>query len=380
MTSSMHTEPRRRGTGISWGAVLAAVLLAAGCGAPLTNALFEEDILYLQALPSEDLYVDTPDGAGDTVSRPAPDAVEAVPAGVPVRGARGDTGSAGVSPALPEACVSKTDPCDPDLLRQLTVQMARNLNSYVYNLLVLLDKIRTLEPSVRTENSRTWGPIQVPGSAVFVRLEVTRGSSSFSYELTLALDPEDPAGDVVLAGFYRPGSTAADGAGQFWYSFSVHGDYFPEDVKMVGEMEVTYSTLGDEVYLEVALNDVGERSDNETVDASYAFNEPGDGAGYFFFSQPVEVHDPGEGETQLEEQASIWSSWHADGWGRADIRYYGGNLGEVVASGIECWDPAQSPVYAFMPGCPYDVSLWEPELCIESAVGWNQEVTSEQVR
>ncbi len=337
-------------------AAATALLAPSGCGEPFTNALFEEDILYLDALPSDVLYVDTPEDSGGSVSRPAP---------------------AEAAAALPAACAAATNPCDPDMLRQFTVQVARSLNEQIYYLLSLLDKIRTFDPTLRTDNSRVWGPILVPGSDVYVRLEVTRGTATFSYEMTLSYDPNDPT-DIVLAGFYRPGSTADEGVGQFSYSFTVHRDYFPDEVSMDGEMDVAYSTLGDEVDLDVTLDDMGEPGE-EPFDAAYAFYAPGDGSGLFYFSQEAEIVEPDEGEPQLLEQASIWSGWKEDGWGRADIRYYGGNLGDVVAGGVECWDPGQTPVYAYLAGCVYDPSLWDATLCIEPSIGWNEE-TDETTR
>ncbi len=344
-TGTLQNSDRARPRLVPIGTIAIALTVGlAGCGEPFSNAMFEEDILYLEALPSDVLYLKTPEETANPVARP---------------------GEASAEPR-------DTDVCDPDLLRTFTVQTAETLNSYIYNLLTLLDKIRSNPPSQRTENSRVWGPFPVPDSDVYVRLEVTRGQTLFSYEVTLSYDPED-MNDVVLSGFFRPGSTADEGAGQFSYAFTIHQAYFPDDVKVAGNMDVTYSTLGPRVTVDADLNDI-VRPGQEPVDALYAYDAPGDGSGLFFFSQPVEVVGPAAGEPQLPEQGSVWSGWHEDGWGRSDIRYDGGNLGDKVVGGVECWNPAQEPVYAYMAGCPFDGSAWDSSLCIESSIGWNEEV------
>ncbi len=329
---------------------LVTSMVLAGCGAPFTNAPFEDDARFLSALPDrETLEVGAPDAQA---------ARESVPSKCR---ASGNADSSGEQGARSDA--SGSDDCDPDTLRVMTYDTVTQMNAYVADLLEVLDAIRSHPPTTRTEDSRIWGPVWSDSLSAWMRLEVVWVEPVFQYALSLSLEAED-AGDPLLYGRYQPGSTADEGQGSFTFDFTTRSTYHPDTIR-TGTMDVIYDTRGEGLELEVEGHALGQEGNSTTIDESYAYSGQGDGSGSFYFSKPVDVY----GDEAVLEQASIWGIWQADGQGRSDLEFQGGDLGAYQATATECWSAAQTPTWSSMAGCD---PVGSSDTCLASAKGWNE--------
>jgi hypothetical protein len=132
---------------------------------------------------------------------------------------------------------------------------------------------------------------------------------------------------------------------------------------------VDYNTWGASRDLSLLGYDLTEEGSSAAgIDEEYAFYTPGDGSGLFYFGLPANVY----GDDNLE-QVRFYSSWQGTGLGRADASFQGGDLGNYVATAVQCWADDQSLLYFQNPGC--DVEGAESS-CVASVVGWPDESTA----
>ena len=275
--------------------LLLAALIGGGCGDPFTNRPFEDDALFLAALPTaEQLEVGGPSGGSPS----------------------GQAATGEVSERARSATCARTDAsCNPDLYRQYTVGVANEVNGFTLEILETLDEIRAHEPTSRTEDSRVWGPWRLR-EELWGRLEVVREAGDFRYELTLA-PARDTAWSLLLEGHFSPGSTADEGNGTLTYDFAVQEAFRPGGHFVAGTLDAVYSTRGDGLELEMEGVDLLEADSAAPTDRSYQYREPGDGSGCFYFQKEDDLIE-GEGDPERGlELVTIWSCWDLTGRGRS---------------------------------------------------------------
>lgn len=212
-----------------------------------------------------------------------------------------------------------------------TVQSAQNINTGVENIIGLLDLIRTLSPTERTDTSRTWGPFRDNDVRFENRVVITRtGADTFGYALQ-----QRPAGKgeyvSVLTGTFV-GATARNGHGTLDYEAAplISIGHPPSDPNL---QSLRFVYANDSIPRTVNTTIVGKDPQNGSVGTvTYTYSEAPDvGDLDFDFTTPSAW-----GTFDLR----IQSRWLADGGA-------GHALGRGTASGLpagtavhleQCWD------------------------------------------
>ena len=283
------------------------LIVAVGlAGCDLSNRLFEEDALFLRAVPTvEDVTVEHP-GAED-----AEDAEDA---------ARGDDEIPAQIP--PQARM-----------------VAEDVNGTVFWFLGVLDWIMDQPITTRTEHSRVWGPFEPEaGSSAWYRLTVERNPDNprfFSYSIDGSADGEGGWEPVLFGEFARGGGDLLrEGIGNFCWDADAQADL--EEDGGGGLMCVEHVRTDDKIRLHVVFHD-WLQPDGQRTRFSYFFAHREGGGGVLEYRTEADFVGDGDGLRELSETRVRWTR---QGPGRADFLLSGGTLdvagGEV--SGSECWD------------------------------------------
>lgn len=232
----------------------------------------------------------------------------------------------------------------------LTRAATVTINGGTLFVLGLVKAITDHRPTTVNENEAVWGPWT--GDAldpITWKLTVTRGEESFTYALEGKPKAEgDDAYVVVLSGSHVPGAQKHFGSGSFLLDFDAR-QQLPEAGNDIGTIEVTYARIveGGKVNVEAEL--VGVRDgEGGTGDFSYRYEKnPGQG-GSFDFMTLKDVHD----FASQNEKLTVHSRWLESGAGRSDYRVTGGDLGDGIATGNECWDTAFNSQYLALSYAP----------------------------
>jgi hypothetical protein len=274
--------------------VLMYVLGLLACG-DVSNALFEEDALFLAALPAEGEHTMSVEGDDGVAARALGDRAEQ---------------------------------------RSTSIEVAAGVNGPVLALLHGLDGVRSLPPSSRSENGRTWGPYQVDDAELTVEMSRPR-DGEYDYALTATRDGETAE---ILAGTHYAGATVATGDGAFTFDGGRASAWFG-DGAWSGVLTVDYDLRSGQDLL-VDIEGV-TTAGGETVDAEYSFHREG-GAGELQFHVPADV--PDDGSDELVDIVMV-TRWVDDEGGRADGTYTGGGLAGRTWNWAQCWAPGGGLVY-----------------------------------
>jgi hypothetical protein len=267
-------------------AALALLAAASGCG-----TWSNEDIAFVEALPtSQALKVALPASAGQALcAPPGPSAVWgwAKPAG-------------------------------------------DGLNALADVVLGFVDLVKSVTPTTRAADARTWGPFQDskhPGKEV--RVTMTRGPDADGtpvYTYAFEARPEGGDFEAVLDGTFR-GESAAAGTGQFALHFAtlraLGMDDHPES-DPTGDLTIQYDKTADPRTL--GLDVQTETATLEAFDYGYAGYASGKGFFHYAFINPQ------------QQRYVVDARFDAAGAGRADVSLV---LGSNLTLGYsECWDSA----------------------------------------
>ena len=298
----MNTKHRheRKAVG-AWGAILA--LAVAGCG-----NYSNEDLDYLSALPqTDDLSVEAPK-------------------------------------------MSAVRPAQEDDALQITTDVTKTLNTMAYDLLALVDQIRSGYPTSRKGDLRVWGPGPADGNPgwqfEFTMMKIAATATTpvtFSYDL-LMIPPgatEDGALTVLAGTFQATGG--ARGVG--------HLELTPGPARDAGAtlsgldklMTLTIDYDTQDWPRTLTINVVNIPTVDPTMDAlnatyDYERAQNGDGAMTFTFLKDVIPGPLGVDTLQ------ITSHWQGTGAGRSDIAVTGGD-GAGQISWTDCWAADATTAY-----------------------------------
>ncbi len=271
------------------------LLLLAACGpGSISNAIFAEDALFLDALPAEERHTLSVESA----VRRAPTATSDVA-------------------ALPADA--------PELLRMSAV-IAGEGNAGVRAVLGLVDVVRQARPTRRDVDLRAWGPWPWGGATVEAQVQ-RNGPGTFDWRfVALGAGVEH----VIIAGDHVAGDTVAAGDGGFVYDAAAAA-------AAVGEVDHGRATIDYDnrigTDLIVWYTDLVDDAGAPAPDSAYAFRSI-DGEGDFQYATQLDVE--WDASAALVD-ARARTRWIDGVGGRADAVLSGGGF-DADFTWTQCWD------------------------------------------
>jgi hypothetical protein len=240
-----------------------------------------------------------------------------------------------VSIPIRSAAVTLADEAE---LAHFTHQVSDGLNGLTSALLGIVDGVRSLSPTSRTPDSRTWGPFPAdkhPGWQV--RMIVSRDpadATQLDYQLAFHLaGGADTDWPLLLSGWFRADGTARQGTGHFAIDTApVRAENLDPDLGMLDHMAVDYQTGGDPVTIDMDITNLADPTmPSAPTSATYAFASSSDGRRQMTFDFTANVV-PGP----AVETTTITSQWLDSGEGQGSLTILAGDgagLGEK-----QCWN------------------------------------------
>ena len=263
------------------------VLTLLACG-NVSNAVFAEDAEFVAALPAEDRT--TLDLPGTSL----------------VSGTKAELGEV------------------PELLA-ISLDVAVTVNSAIFDILGLVDDVRTIAPSARTRDTRSWGPLPACGGDLTAEV-VRSGASQFDWRFNgaNALGSAD-----FLTGTHYAGSSVAAGDGQFTWDHARYGAFCGEE--SAGRLIVDYDNR-EGVDLLVTL-DALQSGTQDIWDADYAYRYA-DESGDFQYLTTYDIEDD---DTDELATVAVRTRWSRTLGGRSDAVLTGGALEDRIVQWTQCW-------------------------------------------
>lgn len=288
----------------------ALLCLLAACGGNFSN----EDLEYLNALPTR----------------------EALASKLP---SNGTSSGSGLAQRQDQLSVG-----DPSQLYQDTKKASTDFNNGLDGLLSLLENIRTVPPTTRELDRRTWGPYpdnNNPGNVV--RFVMTRAGEVFNYHL----DFKPTAGGEDAWWSFLEGSFKADagiriGEGDLhlFISDAVAKGINVGDLRGLKQLDVGYQNKALPSRVEMIFSTPPTPPVTTAPAVDYIYRELPGGFGEMHFLLTGTDWVPGN----LKEDVEITSRWTPDHGGVATFVIRAGDL--QGASYKECWDAKNQLTYA----------------------------------
>jgi len=229
---------------------------------------------------------------------------------------------------------------DPSGFLAETTTVATDVNTFIGDTLDAIGAITEFEPTWADDGADkvVWGPWADAG--VEGMLAVERFEDDH-YEWALLGRPEGADDDAwvgLIGGEVDPGATETTGSGTFGVDFDAWTARDPA-LGATGMFVSTYDVRDDGTDAEAAFENFSDPTISEPINAGYRYGEGADG-GYMDFAYEANIDDGGMPETVI-----LRSRWVADGAGRGDAYFTGGDLGALVYQVSECWDSAGVVVF-----------------------------------
>ena len=233
-----------------------------------------------------------------------------------------------------------------------TVDLTRDVNYYIYDLLGAIDEITSYPPTTFDGETAVWGPWDNGGlSPVDARFTMTNVSGQH-FDFVWEWRDKDLSGEedwvVIWDGEVEASeSTQRRGVGNFHFDYWALDSLDPTwDVS--GEINVDYDTLIDGRRIDIEFLDFVGEEDDEPLDGVYKYHEHADLTGEFLFDVWANISE--EPEDTAEEHLWFNTRWNPDGDGRCDVRFTDGDLPANDppldwATASECWDHDFARVY-----------------------------------
>ncbi len=297
---------------------IAFALTLALSGCDLSNELFEEDQLFVRAVPTvDDVRTEHPtsrDDEGELTDEDGARGGDFVPAAIP-----------------PQARA-----------------IAEGVNGQVFYFLGLVQWVRNQPITTRGRDRRIWGPYPVEaedGDVLgSVRMVVTRDPDAprlFEYVVVYSWDAaedvdEETEWDPVLYGEFSRGGGGGllrEGVGSYCFEADLATGHDPSWASG-GRMCVEHQRIGDRITLWVELYD-WLLEDGSRTRLSYFFNHREDRGGVLEYVTREDL----VGGDGLRETLATRVRWRVGGPGRADLLLSGGSLLGGAVPATECWGP-----------------------------------------
>jgi hypothetical protein len=230
-----------------------------------------------------------------------------------------------------------------------------DFNALLDGLLTIVEYIRTLPPTSRTKDSRTWGPFSDDKNQGYEsRLVITRiDAQHFEWHIQshLKTSGEDAWFDVAVGNFQATGGIRK-GKGRVEL-------FIAENVSKLKTLEafgpvahITTGYITDTDPLQVNMTFTFSANDAGYSELGYGYQENGDKAGKINFG--LRTLDPNV--LFLDTTAG----WLPSGAGKATALVTEGNYKN--AQSTECWDTSFNTTYAFQ-NWPGGVNIGDPASC-----------------
>ena len=239
-------------------------------------------------------------------------------------------------------------------LAKQTHNVVKVFNGLMFEMLGLVDLIRSFPPSERGPNMRSWGPVREdkPSQRAWQwRFVVERTApKTFAYELLLSRIAEPNTEWPLLTGEFTSAEGARRGVGSFTMAtdtLRAQGFPFDDGGLKIRSIDVEYATAELPIMVHMELLTYPDPADTSmwvTTMYDYGAQENGQGALRFSISGNL---DPA---TPAIETLTVTSRWLPTGEGRAEARI---ELGDGIgATETQCWGPDFNPTYTDKPWAP----------------------------
>ena len=259
--------------------------VVAGCGAEFSNAPFEQDARFVDAIPrAAELRLSAP------------------------------VGQIGVRALAAE----------PAELYVFTRTTTLNINRSVFDQLREIDRLLGNPPSERTDDRRVWGPFRHPLDPHESRLVTKRVDDGFEWALGFRPKDSDDGFDEPIVGSFAPEGGPRSGHGRVTFDLDASRAFGGAGE---GVVDVEYDKKDGELDLVLTFTGYRPNPSAARLDTQYAFRRGPDGSGafeYAFF---------GDEDAVVE----VRSRWQSDGAGRADARVSGLPDTPLTIIVSECW-------------------------------------------
>jgi hypothetical protein len=231
-------------------------------------------------------------------------------------------------------------------LARMTHDVTTSLNGLVGAIVTIVDAVRTLSPTSRTSDSRTWGPYPAekhPGWQV--QMTITRdGADPMQLDYTLAFHRAggpDTDWPVLLSGWFRAGQTARLGSGYFTITTAaLDAEGFDNGFGMLDHMEATYDTGADPITITMMITNLPDPTQaNAIATAGYQYAASQDGRHQMTFDLSGNVV-PGP----LVEAVRVTSQWLDSGEGTGMLTVLSGDAAGSTED--QCWNQLFQPIYS----------------------------------
>jgi hypothetical protein len=227
----------------------------------------------------------------------------------------------------------------------LTRGVSVDLNFGAAYVLILVRTIVAFPVTSIDGDTYIWGPWTDALNPSEYRLTVREsaaGEYSWSLEGRRKAEGASAAYASVVAGLAIPGQPF-HGQGTFTLDFDVAERLDPAGNSGQGKIAVNYDLESEpkSVIMDYQHSETPPGGVPADVTFHYEYREAAGGAGDFVFVVHGDLDDNGS----AWEDTDIRSRWQSSGAGRSDVRIAGGDLGDLVVTGVECWDTSFGRVY-----------------------------------
>jgi hypothetical protein len=269
-----------------------------------------------------------------------------------------------------KAAVSRAD--EDDALK-MTTAVTRMVNLTAFELLALVDRIRTFTPTAREPNGRIWGPFaddKNPGWQLAFRMTKSAAADGvtphFDYELVMIGPPGTNFGSdgsptpetTVLSGWFERAGRAGAGTGHLSLTPKPARDagaVLPNLEKVI-KYAFDYDNRSSPRTLDVtSLNEKPADPTRDAESATYHYERASNGDGGMTFTF---LQDTVEGPAGVDT-LQIASRWRGTGEGRARISVLAGDGAGTMW--VDCWATTSLTSYDERTGLG-DQSTCIPEL------------------
>lgn len=220
---------------------------------------------------------------------------------------------------------------DPAEFAALSAQVTQDVNGFIGMVLDMVGAITTYEPTwTDGADEALWGPWEDGG--ITYALWIAHDADAGLYTWAIELD-----GAVAIAG--QADDDASEERYTGWFTVDFAQISAAEGGSASGAFTSAYEVDGAEVVATAALEALSDGG-GEPVNAVHQYSQTVDEQGMLDLVYEADTTGNGQDETNF-----IRSRWLASGEGRADAYVTGGEVGELVYSATECWDPAQSVTF-----------------------------------